>query len=99
MIDRLRNLISSIAAPPAPSISASMIAKKEDDLHVEFATSQMPNKWIERQKVDTKVQSWLSDNIKSAYIHINGGDASGKTALICRLRSLLQQKDCYVITR
>uniref|UniRef100_A0A0M3HHJ2 Thymidylate_kin domain-containing protein n=1 Tax=Ascaris lumbricoides TaxID=6252 RepID=A0A0M3HHJ2_ASCLU len=99
VIDRLRNLISSIAAPPAPSISASMIAKKEDDLHVEFATSQMPNKWIERQKVDTKVQSWLSDNIKSAYIHINGGDASGKTALICRLRSLLQQKDCYVITR
>uniref|UniRef100_A0A915BIS0 NACHT domain-containing protein n=1 Tax=Parascaris univalens TaxID=6257 RepID=A0A915BIS0_PARUN len=99
VIDRLRNLISSIAAPSATSISASLIAKNEDELHVEFASSQLPNKWIEREKVDAKMQSWLSDNVKSAYIHINGGDASGKTAIICRLRSLLQQKDCYVIIR
>ncbi|VDM39179.1 unnamed protein product [Toxocara canis] len=98
-VGRLRNLIASVAIAPTPSVSSSMIAKTEDNIHMEFAISQLPSKWIARQKVDTKIQSWLSNGSRSAYIHINGGDASGKTALICRMYAMLQQKECYVITR
>lgn len=37
--------------------------------------------------------------MKSAYIHLYSGNACGKTAILCRLLSLLNDKECYVIIR
>ncbi|VDK50940.1 unnamed protein product [Anisakis simplex] len=99
VVDRLRNVISSVAIPSTSTFSASVLARIDDEMHSSYAVSRLPTKWIQRPQVDGAMQSWMDESIKSAYIHIVGADACGKTALICKLHSMLQSRDCYLITR
>lgn len=97
--ERLRSLVASLALTSVVPRRPSEIAKDENAVHMEFAESQLPQKWIARQRVDERIALWTAESTKGAYIHISGHDATGKTALICKLHSLLLRKRCYVITR
>lgn len=98
MTECLRHLISSLSVLPILSISKHSIARAENEIHEAFAKAQLPNKWLEHGNLNEYIASWCNLT-KGTYIQIRGSEASGKTATICRLHHLLQDKHCYVITR
>ncbi|VDP12929.1 unnamed protein product [Onchocerca flexuosa] len=95
--NHLQNFVSTLSMPPIQSNEAYLIANAENDVHLAFAESQLPKKWLVRENIDKMLDIWI--NQSKGYFHILGNQISGKTALLCQLHATLIKKDRYVITR
>ncbi|VDN06426.1 unnamed protein product [Thelazia callipaeda] len=95
--DHLLQLLYALDPPRGLPSDVPSLVKAEHNAHVMFAKMQMPKKWLSRVSIDETLRFWTEQN--TGYYHIQGSEASGKTALICRLHAVLVEKHCYVITR
>uniref|UniRef100_A0A915PGL6 DUF4062 domain-containing protein n=1 Tax=Setaria digitata TaxID=48799 RepID=A0A915PGL6_9BILA len=96
--EHLRNFVSALSTPSIMQRNEQCsIAKAENDVHVAFAVKQLPEKWLNREKIDQIVNFWI--NKSKGYLHIQGNQISGKTSLLCQFYDALIKKEHYVITR
>ncbi|CAK5075598.1 unnamed protein product [Meloidogyne enterolobii] len=92
--------------PPTPKLSVLeqqlKIARAEETIHNAHLLSRTPKYWIPRKRLDTQIDSIITkisqllkeqnSNNSTFYIQFYGLPGSGKTATLCRLRQLLENK-------
>lgn len=66
----------------------------EDNIHCSILKKNLPIKWIKRPNIDKKLNEIVTNifNGISCYVQFYGGVGIGKTATLCRLYQLIQQK-------
>lgn len=95
-MDRLKNLflISSEYSLPSTIITPLEIAKLENQTHIQYLNDITPKTWLQREPLDTKLESILRDSLKKTfYIQFYGTPGCGKSALLCRLYQLLNKQE------
>uniref|UniRef100_A0A915NXC7 WD_REPEATS_REGION domain-containing protein n=2 Tax=Meloidogyne TaxID=189290 RepID=A0A915NXC7_9BILA len=92
--------------PPTPKLSVLeqqlKIARAEETIHNAHLLSRTPKYWIPRKRLDNQIDSIITkisqllkeqnSNNSTFYIQFYGLPGSGKTATLCRLRQLLENK-------
>ncbi|KAI1715410.1 WD domain, g-beta repeat domain-containing protein [Ditylenchus destructor] len=104
--DALKQLLGiphvTIPALPIPPIRPMEVVEKEHAAHINYLEMVCPRRWSPRPPLDTKLSEVVEKGMRgSTHVHIHGLTGSGKTALLCQLFKMLQQKadQCFVIAR
>lgn len=66
----------------------------EDNIHCSILKKNLPIKWVERTNIDQKLNEIVTNifNGINCYVQFYGDVGTGKTATLCHLYQLIQQK-------